>query len=281
MSISDRTGHDWATNEIDLIVADYFDMLRMEITGIPYVKAHRNAALQELTGRSKGSIEFKHQNISAILLKLGRPRIEGYKPKANFQIALLDGIERHLFRHGEVTLFPMAEVQEGFSEEAQLLFEPPPDKTDTDFTEPEILKRLIRKFDPAKRDARNRALGKRGEELIFFSEQARLRSVGKEDLANRVRWVSEVDGDGAGYDIHSFSNLGEERLLEVKTTTGHQTTPFYISENERLLSVERPDEFRLVRLYDFVKEPRAFKLNPPLDKYVELTAMNYRASFVR
>ncbi|MFQ5626384.1 MAG: DUF3883 domain-containing protein [Methyloligellaceae bacterium] len=142
------------------------------------------------------------------------------------------------------------------------------------------MKRLVRNFDPAQRDARNRALGKRGEELIFLSEQVRLRSIGSDNLAKRVRWVSEEDGDGAGYDILSFSNTGEERLLEVKTTTGHQTTPFYISENERLLSVERPDEFRLVRLYNFVKEPRAFKLVPPIDRYVELAAINYRASFV-
>ena len=52
MSESDPTGTDWTDKEIDLIVADYFDMLRREILREPYVKAHRNAALQELTGRS-------------------------------------------------------------------------------------------------------------------------------------------------------------------------------------------------------------------------------------
>lgn len=75
MSPTNTAGTDWTDDEIDLIVADYFDMLKQEITGVPYVKAHRNAALQQLTGRSKGSIEFKHQNISAILLELGLPWI--------------------------------------------------------------------------------------------------------------------------------------------------------------------------------------------------------------
>ena len=60
------------------------------------MKAQRNAALQELTGRSRGSIEFKHQNISAVLLRIGMPWIEGYKPMANFQRALVDGVERRL-----------------------------------------------------------------------------------------------------------------------------------------------------------------------------------------
>ena len=50
-------GSDWLDREIDLIVADYFDMLSLELAGRAFVKAQRNAALQELTGRSRGSIE--------------------------------------------------------------------------------------------------------------------------------------------------------------------------------------------------------------------------------
>src|SRR5262245_57265909 len=94
--ISDPTGSDWTENEIDLIVADYFEMLRMERAGTPYVKAERNRGLQELTRRSRGSIEFKHQNISAVLLRLGMDWIPGYKPMANYQAALIAGIERYL-----------------------------------------------------------------------------------------------------------------------------------------------------------------------------------------
>ena len=56
MNGSDPTGTDWSDGELDLIVADYFEMLRMERIGVPYVKAERNRALQELTHRSRGSI---------------------------------------------------------------------------------------------------------------------------------------------------------------------------------------------------------------------------------
>lgn len=94
MNNADPTGTPWSDREIDLIVADYFDMLKLELSRQTYVKSHRNAALQELIGRSHGSIEYKHQNISAVLQQLGRPWITGYKPAANFQNALIDGIER-------------------------------------------------------------------------------------------------------------------------------------------------------------------------------------------
>lgn len=274
---ADPTGTDWTTAEIDLIVADYFDMLAMELRGQPFVKAQRNAALQDLTGRSKGSIKFKHQNISAVLMRLGMPWIIGYKPMPNFQKALVDGVERYLDA-GRATLDAAeADSVADLAEEASIFIEPPPEKAASE--PPAFVQRLVRKFDPAARDARNRALGRRGEESIFLFEQSRLRGRGRDDLARKVRWVAEEDGDGAGYDIRSFDLSGAERLIEVKTTTGHSTTPFFLSENERAFSEERPDAFRLMRLYDFARQPKAFELIPPLDSSVVLTPANWTASF--
>ena len=274
----DPSGTDWSDREIDLIVADYFHMLRMELLRKPYVKSQRNAALQELTGRSRGAIEYKHQNISAVLQRLGRPWIPGYKPMANVQKALIDGIERILDSQDDI--FSLQDNQESdIAEEAAVLFEPAPVLRAEDAAESIALERLVRKFDPAERDARNRVLGKQGEERILQSERARLRDAGRPDLARKVRWVSEEIGDGAGFDVLSFNLSSSERLLEVKTTSGHQLTPFYLTENERQLSAERPDEFRLVRLYDFLRSPRAFELTPPLEQSVVLRPTNYRASF--
>jgi hypothetical protein len=279
MAEIDPTGSDWSDREIDLIVADYFDMLQLERLGQPYVKAERNRALQELTGRSRGSIEFKHQNISAVLyFKLGLDWITGYKPMANYQKALLGGIERYIDSNAGIFVTSPATVLEGVAEEGELFLEEPPQVTQP-VADPEPLVRLIRKFDPAARDARNRTLGKSGEERAYFSERARLKAQGRDDLAKKVRWVSEEDGDGAGYDILSFTATGARRLLEVKTTVGSQTTPFYLTENERLLSAECPDEFRLLRLYEFSRRPKAFQLAPPLESSVILSPANYKASF--
>ena len=50
-------GKDWSDSEIDLIVADYFDMLQLELSGQPFVKLHRNKALQEMpTGTAIASL---------------------------------------------------------------------------------------------------------------------------------------------------------------------------------------------------------------------------------
>lgn len=80
MAQNHKAGTDWTDDELDLIVANYFAMLADEIARRPYVKAHHRAALVKLIGRSHGSVEFKHQNISAVLEELGLDWIKGYTP---------------------------------------------------------------------------------------------------------------------------------------------------------------------------------------------------------
>jgi hypothetical protein len=277
MDGEDPRGTIWSDREIDLIVADYFSMLKMELAGQPFVKSHRNAALRDLTGRSPQSIEYKHANISAVLERLGLPTIAGYKRRDNFQKALIDGVERHLTAgHDGANVFHLADAQ--VPPAAEILFEAPPPLVDRP-PDPPRLQRLVRKFDPAERDARNRALGRMGEERLLLSERQRLKAYGRDDLARKVRWVAQEDGDGAGYDIGSFEPDGAERLIEVKTTQGHARTPFYLSRNELAVSEERPEAFKLVRLYDFARHPKAFEMVPPLGKQVQLQPMSYRASF--
>ena len=66
------TNKAWTDKENDLIVAYYFAILAKDISERPYNKAeHRRALLPRLNDRSEGSIEFKHQNISAVLKSLG------------------------------------------------------------------------------------------------------------------------------------------------------------------------------------------------------------------
>lgn len=272
-------GSPWSADEIALIVADYFAMLRMELEGQPYNKAQRNAALQELTGRSKGSIERKHQNISAILQELSAPWVRGYKPLGNYQDALAQEIERELDRHVPWQGQPSQTTPLALRDGGAIFWEAPPVRAGEERQPPAGLKRLIGKFDFAERDARNRELGRFGEEMIMRAEHARLTEAGREDLARKIDWISDRLGDGAGYDILSFDVSGAERLLEIKTTGGPGRTPFYLSESERALSEERPSAFRLVRLYQARHAPRAFQLKPPLSDHVLLQPLSYRASF--
>lgn len=274
----DITGSDWSTTEVDLIVADYFDMLQLELTGKSFNKAARNRALREITGRARGSIEFKHQNISAVLEELGLPWIRGYKPRHNYQNALFEAVDRMLAGAGKWLLTFVPDIVLAASQTEPIKGEPPPLSGD-ESGQPKALRRLIRKYDPAARDARNRDLGKRGEEFVFKLERRRLVAAGRDDLASKLEWTSVERGDGAGYDIRSFETGGAERLIEVKTTNGSARTPFYLSENERSFSEERPDAFRLFRLHDFSDKPAWFELLAPLDQWVKLKPTVYRASF--
>src|SRR5450759_2790716 len=60
-------------------------MLQAELSGQPYSKAEHNRGLQRRIGRNNGSIEFKHQNISAVLVNFRQPFIAGYLPRQNYQ----------------------------------------------------------------------------------------------------------------------------------------------------------------------------------------------------
>jgi len=77
---------------VEAIVGDYFDMLRCELSGLAFNKTEHNDRLRHvLKARSRGSVEFKHANTSAILTLHGYPYIDGYKPRYNFQ-ALLEQV---------------------------------------------------------------------------------------------------------------------------------------------------------------------------------------------
>ena len=79
---------DWSDTENDAIVAAWFDLLRDELSGRSANKAAENRKLQDLLGRSRGSIELKYCNVSAAARGLGLPVVTGYRPRFNFQMAL-------------------------------------------------------------------------------------------------------------------------------------------------------------------------------------------------
>lgn len=272
-----KIGKPWENNELDAIVADYFAMLGADLQGRPYVKASHSRALMEVTGRTHRSVEFKHQNISAVLDELGMPWIPGYIPKRNYQNAIFDAIDRYITAHPQV-LEVFAAPQTPAPEPAAV-FVDPPERRPFEEVIPEHLKYLIQKFDPVERDYKNRRLGRAGEEFVIDVERRRLTWTGRADLAGKIRWISVEEGDGAGYDILSFDQSGDERLLEVKTTNGSARTPFFLSRNESQLASERPYEWRIYRVHLFARDPHIFTIVPPLEQSLRLLPESWRASF--
>ena len=273
----------WSREEVEAAVAEYRYMLIQELSNQQYNKAEHNRLLRQKIGRSKSSIEFKHQNISAILHDADCFYIPGYKPLGNYQTLLLEVVTKRLLNdplfdraaRTAVELPALAPIDVNFE---HFIEQPPP-------------RRAIREppssytHQPAKRDylvreASNRALGLAGEELVVAFERARLQRLGKDSLVQRVQHASIERGDGLGYDVLSFEASGQERFIEVKTTGFAKELPFYISRCELDFSSETGDQFYLYRLFEFRRAPRMFYLNGDMRSRLSLDPISFRASAV-
>jgi hypothetical protein len=281
--VSDRAP--WTSSDNDAIVADYLEMLELELTGQSFNKAAHNRAIQQRTGRSKGSVEFKHCNISALMKEFGLPIIDGYKPRSNAQDALRETIQRHVSQRASIALTVQAVAEspvQAFTKSLVSITEevrpPIKDKSDRVYERlnPSPIVPLIG-FDYSARDAANRSLGLRGEELILAVEHKRLWEAGYRNLAERVEHVSASRGDGLGYDIHSYEESGADRLIEVKTTKFGLHTPFFVSANEERVSGEMRSAYKLFRVFRFGPLPKFFVLHGRLSEACQLTATSYRA----
>lgn len=265
-------GTPWSDTENDLIVADYLAMLRLELCGQSLNKAAHNRDLQAKIRRSRGSIERKHENISAILVLFSQPFIFGYKPLPAYQHSLLDALRRQLpdmlVEYVPPPIDPVAAAS----------FVPPPTLRPSNERLPDFLRTAISKTDPALRDQQMRTLGLAGEQLVFDLERRRLQQH-QPNLVNDLEWTSRDRGDGYGYDIRSFDERGKEMFLEVKTTRGTEQSPFFLTRNEADVADEKGTQFRLRRVFQFGPRPLIFDLTPPLADHVRLDTAVFRASF--
>jgi hypothetical protein len=268
-----RTGQDWTPTEVALVVTDYFAMLRAELLQLPYSKTkHRNALRPRLLGRSDSSIEFKHANISAVLVRMGLPYIAGYQPRGNYQALLAQAVESFLDANPtfleELASGPVVNPKKAPAvsfADPESIFEPPPG--DIILPEPTKpwLSRRSRRTNFAERDAANRRLGEMGEKFVVNLERARLREKGRDDLAQKVDWVTDTVGDGLGYDILSFNaDDDSEMFLEVKTTGLSKEFPFYVTATEVCCSEDKADQYHLYRVFDFWSKARVYVLRGSL-----------------
>lgn len=273
----------WSQIEVEAIVADYLKMLCLELAGQVFSKAaHRRALLEKLNGRSPASVEFKHCNISAVMVDLGFPYIRGYQPRGNYQGLLREVAEQQINRFTALDSLALAAVQQ-----------PAVTPEVIDFsnvtTEPPKLQHVAREVSPREyapikrdyldREARNTSLGLAGEELVLQYEHWRLNKLGHPKLADRVEHVSQTKGDGLGYDVLSFDVSGRERFIEVKTTAFGKETPFFVTKNELNFSRDSCDQFMLCRVFEFRKAPQLFHLKGALEQHCALDPVTYRASF--
>lgn len=278
---------DWTKQEVQLIVSDYFAMLQAEVEGQPYKKSqHRKALIPRLEGRSEASVEFKHANVSGVLLDMGLPYIDGYKPRSNYQASLatevaafLDARPDFLKQVAAAPVLNPTELKIVAKPNLDQVIEAPPESMPTTrrITKPWLSRKAMR-IDFAERDAANRELGKIGEQFVVDLEKHRLNQIGRDDLAQKVVWASRDIGDGLGFDILSYDESNEtERMLEVKATGLGKFFPFYVTSNEVQCSEDIPTQYQLFRVFNLGREPRLYILHGSLREHCQLQPVLYRA----
>lgn len=281
-----ETGKPWTDVEVAEAVTSYFRMLRMQELGQSFVKAQIIQILQErIPVRNTKSIEYKFRNISAVLNDLGVQTVGGYKPLSNVQRLLIEVVADRL---ASDKLLDEAAIR---SVETPVELCIPKDFSDFVASPPKPQQRVgdkqaawaankAIKRDYLERESRNRSLGLAGELLIMEYESRRLHAEGAKQYIDQIEHVSDIQGDGLGYDIRSFDADGRERFIEVKTTAYDAETPFFISPNEIDFSAAKADQFHLYRVYTFRKKPRMFMMPGPVASSFSLDPVNYRATLL-
>ena len=93
--------------------------------------------------------------------------------------------------------------------------------------------------------------GNLAEGLVYVAEKLKFQEMGRDDLSDKVKWISRDSGDGYGYDIlsYDFEKNGKEYEIhiEVKSTT-HLNDDFIMSSNELKYAREHKDTYRLYRV---------------------------------
>jgi hypothetical protein len=267
---------DWTGDQVTAVVLSYFSMLQAEWSGQRVVKAELYRRLAVENGRSAKAIEWKLRNVSAVLEEIGVPWISGLLPAHNYQDALVEAVGLQIARHTHL-LDAGNTIRRLSATKAPILVDPPKFAAQDSDDRPASLRRLTRKYDPAQRDALNRSLGRAGEQMVVAFEKMRLQQAGRDDLASKVRWVSDLDGDYLGFDVRSFEVDGQERMIEIKTTNGHARTRFWLSSNQCDVAASNPEIFRIRRVYHFSNAARMFEIKPPLSDFLNLTAEKYVA----
>lgn len=304
----------WSLDEVDATIRTYVEMLKHELKGDSYVKArHRRALIPRLDDRSEGAVEYKFQNLSAVLAELGYPYIEGYKPQRNYQELLRERVIELLTTSDELQCLldevatedpvtgdaPTSGMETGDAAITssgaewndlpsfdQVLEGPPEQRMTPHNSLPHNSPpRSGRKINHAEREQSNRSLGQAGERYVLALERARLSKAGRTGLADKVEWVAKTQGDGLGFDIRSFETNGEARYIEVKTTRHGKSMPFYVSANEVRVSTDEGARFYLYRVFNFSQAGTSgsgpsgslFILRGPVSEHCTLTPRSYRA----
>lgn len=276
-------GKPWAAEEIEVAVAAYLCMLRMQESGQTINKSEVNRRTKaRLPARTMSSLSQKYSNISAVLHLLGVQSLSGYRPLFNFQRALAESVERNVARDFTFESLAIKRVQSSIetpvvADYSSILVAPPNGVSQSVARSSQSLPGVGVHKDYLAREALNQSIGLAGEHVALNFEVSRLITSGYPELAARVEHVSKTRGDGLGFDIRSFCIDGTPRLIEVKTTSYGIDTPIFLSANEITCSAQHGHSYWIYRVFNIRSTPRIFMIPGPVSSSFVLEATTFRA----
>jgi hypothetical protein len=273
------------TQAIRSAVREYFTLLQAELQGRKWWTTARSGILfHRFHAEDRDRIDFRHRQISAILIAHGLPYLHQSRPLPDLDPALTDGVAAYLYNHPNVlelmeqdVFRPARSVPEVGDPETVLVS--PPSGDELPRLEATLDRsRLLAGVDFLAREQRNHSLATAGQRFVLAFEAARLRSQGLTTHAEAIEHVTADDGDGPGYAIHSYGLDGSDRLIEVKTTRYGRETPFHVSAHEVAMSRRHGSRFWVYRVFSFRDRPRLYMLHGALDQATTLEPTEYRAT---
>ena len=266
------------------IVDNYFSMLKAEVSSEMYSKADfRNHLKKQFGIDDPKLVEIAHRQISAILAEIGLPTIDGYatatKHSKELEAVVYAYIEDNskLIKSLWIDDDPASVnvPMELDDSKAVWVAEPPSSDHLAD-----AVRRWVppvpMELDFRVREARNLNLAKAGERFAIAYERARLREIGRKDFLDRISWVSEIQGEDLGYNIHSYEKNGKNRFISVKTTNYGIRFPFYLTRYELAFAQKNPGSFYIYRIFNFSRNTRLFIVEKLAQKKKKMLPVMYR-----
>lgn len=142
---------------------------------------------------------------------------------------------------------------------------------------------IVKKTDWIEKAREDAITGALGELLILQHEQERLKAIGLEEYADKIKHVS-IDSDSIGYDIKSYDTDGngivKELYIEVKTTTLNRDVNFYVSRNELDKSHKLKKNYAVYRVYGCNDiNPKFYVAKGPIEDNFYLDPVTYSAKY--
>lgn len=137
--------------------------------------------------------------------------------------------------------------------------------------------------DHDKANKESKLTGDLGEKLVLDYERKRLKDLSVTDVEEKVFLTSSKKkeyGNAYPCDIISYDPVtGHELFIEVKTTKGGISTPFFISDAEVQFSIDNAEFYKLYRVFDALKgkSPKFYETTGKVDDNFSLETEQYVA----